>query len=74
MKQSDAEWQTQNRRARHECSACWSRFGIAGQAFTHFVCKNCGDERSHPNTAIPVYCSTCSRDENRCCRCWKEMD
>lgn len=33
---------------------------IAGQAFTKYSCKFCGEEGSWPNTAVPKICIGCA--------------
>lgn len=33
--------------------------GIAGRAFTDWVCIGCGGEGSHPDTNVPLLCATC---------------
>lgn len=36
--------------------------GIAGQAFTQFVCLRCDQECMHPNTATPIICDDCVKE------------
>lgn len=69
----DEERRTALRRSRHECSKC-DRTRIAGQAFRPFTCEKCGQERMHPNTAIPRFCPECCTKENICRRCGGPMD
>lgn len=51
-----------------ECAKCY-RPRIAGQNFTRYVCARCKEERSHPNTEIPLICRECADKDQSCIRC-----
>lgn len=38
-----------------------SRGGLAGQAFTEYVCLHCEEQYNHPNTACPSFCRDCTK-------------
>lgn len=53
-----------------ECKSCfYLKNGFAGQAFTEFECRNCGDKEYYPNTAVPRYCRKCAEKHQSCVRC-----
>ncbi len=54
-----------------ECRACYYLRGgvVAGRAFTEYICANCNQSYSHPNTAIPRLCQDCARHRDLCVRC-----
>ncbi len=43
--------------------------GPAGDAFTPWKCKLCGNEGMHENTAVPKLCDRCAFITGRCTRC-----
>jgi hypothetical protein len=53
------------------CKSCYYLKGsvLAGQGFTSYICKNCEEAFSHPNTAVPKYCDKCSDEHNACKKC-----
>lgn len=59
-----------------ECSDCTAKRGsrMAGQAFTDYVCKNCGRIDSYHNTATPNYCAYCAFMKFACRRCMQPLD
>lgn len=60
---------------RQRCRRCdVLRTGLAGQAFTDFKCADCGEARSHANTAVPLLCADCAKKRDLCCRCGGEVD
>ena len=54
-----------------ECRACYYlRSGIScAQAFTEYICANCDQPYSHPNTARPRLCQDCAKTLDLCVRC-----
>lgn len=52
-----------------ECKNCASENMWAGQAFTPYVCGDCGIEKMHHNTGTPVRCEVCSMAKGMCQRC-----
>lgn len=57
------------------CKVCYYlRGGLAGQAFTSYTCKGCGDVHQHPNTDVPQYCKQCSERYHICIRCGGTLD
>lgn len=57
-----------------ECYTCSKENRIAGQAFTNFACKNCGQIYIHPTTAVPTYCKDCATALRICQRCSRDID
>lgn len=56
-----------------ECIKCMMDKSVSGQAFTKFVCEKCGKEDWHHNTAVPRFCSECSRKYNICEKCGENL-
>jgi len=53
-----------------ECRSCfYLKAHVAGQAFTKYDCKNCGETHTHENTAVPRYCRKCAEEHQACRRC-----
>lgn len=46
----------------------------AGQAFTGYKCKSCGNEYQHHNTNTPKYCLECSIKLRKCRWCEKTLN
>ncbi len=58
-----------------ECKTCfYIKSGFAGQAFTKYICRNCGEEKYHPNTSVPVYCKECAERFDICQKCGAELN
>jgi DNA-directed RNA polymerase subunit RPC12/RpoP len=41
---------------------------------TDYVCKKCGKEKTHHDTAVPEVCEECSREHNICRRCGDRLE
>lgn len=66
----DADPLAVQRQHRQECRACFYLFRrVAGQAFTPYTCRECGEEHQHPNTATPKLCQTCADARTLCRHC-----
>lgn len=48
--------------------------GMAGQAFTDYTCEGCHQHLSHPNTAVPRFCTPCAIRGFRCQRCGESLE
>ena len=55
-----------------ECEAK-NRGLIAGQAFTKYICKKCGQIAWYHNTAVPNYCTACCQEDFICEYCGKSL-
>lgn len=56
------------------CTECRkNKPSIAGQAFTKFTCRECGEEVRHHNTAVPKVCYRCSNKLSTCRRCGRKV-
>lgn len=55
-----------------ECEAK-SKGLVAGQAFTKYVCKKCGQIAWYHNTAVPNYCTSCCEENDICEYCGKSL-
>jgi hypothetical protein len=65
----------EQRVAMHECKFCfYFGHGLAGQAFTDYVCAGCSTEQMHGNTAVPKLCRDCGNKMNACVRCGGTME
>lgn len=65
-----ADAKREQRIAMHECKFCfYFGHGMAGQAFTDYICAGCGTEQMHGNTAVPKLCHDCGNKMNACVRC-----
>ena len=47
--------------------------GVAGQAFTEYTCKLCGQKYVHHTTAVPQVCDNCSKKFHVCTDCGKSI-
>ena len=58
-----------------KCKECEARgIGmVAGQAFTKYVCKKCGQIAWYHNTATPNYCVNCCEEDYICEYCGKSL-
>lgn len=58
-----------------ECKKCYvENFGAAaGQGFTKYTCKKCGQTIWHHNTNTPEYCTACCEKFYICQRCGKDL-
>lgn len=58
------------------CRHCFYLSGlrVAGQAFTEWECARCGEERTHPNTAVPALCDTCAKETGLCVTCMGDRE
>ena len=58
-----------------ECRECKVKYerAVAGQAFTKYQCKRCGQLGYYHNTLIPNYCPSCSEEHYICERCGKDL-
>lgn len=65
-----------SRKKNCECKYCTyiNSDRIAGQAFTHAICKTCGKEMIFPSTDTDLYCVECAKKMNICKHCGSEMD
>ena len=63
------------RLAARQCQWCWFRKGtsLAGQAFTEYKCRCCGETKMYPNTSTPMICDACSDATELCCRCCGDL-
>jgi DNA-directed RNA polymerase subunit RPC12/RpoP len=49
------------------------RGGVAGQAFTSYICVACENPNSHPDTAPPLVCPECTKQlRPKIHQLWKE--
>ena len=70
-----ADAKRERRIAMHECRFCfYFGHGMAGQAFTDYVCAGCGTEQMHGNTSVPKLCHDCGNKMNACVRCGGTME
>ena len=58
-----------------ECKECRDKYrnAVAGQAFTKFICKKCGQVAWYHNTLTPHYCTSCVEESYICQRCGKNL-
>ena len=58
------------------CLTCYYlRAGIvAGQAFTEYTCRICGEKQMHPNTNTPKICKPCAVENDLCVKCGGGVD
>lgn len=57
------------------CKECEAKYkgAVAGQGFTKYVCKKCGQIAWYHNTLTPNYCTYCCEQENICEYCGKNL-
>lgn len=60
---------------KYECEECRVKYrnAVAGQGFTKFVCKKCGQIAWYHNTLTPSYCTSCVEENYICQRCGKDL-
>lgn len=54
-------------------SCCYLASGIAGQGFTSYACKECGNKHEHHNTNTPRYCKICAKTHHICVKCGSSL-
>jgi hypothetical protein len=58
-----------------QCRYCfYFAHGVAGQAFTEYTCRGCGEDELHPNTAVPKLCGKCAVTFDACRHCGGSME
>lgn len=57
------------------CKECRNKYegAVAGQAFTKYVCKKCGQIAWYHNTLTPNYCTACCEENYICEYCGKNL-
>lgn len=59
------------------CIACYygaARGYMVGHAFTRWKCVICFGIHEHPNTHVPVLCTSCASKHALCSTCMADMD
>lgn len=76
LEKFDADPDKETRLSECECRTCYylRRERLAGHAFTMYRCSHCGEEKRHPNTAVPVICPECARKIQVCTVCGADLD
>lgn len=66
----------EQRLAARQCPWCFYFRGsrLSGQAFTDWKCSGCGQDFSHPNTAVPMLCPDCSDKHQACTECCADLE
>lgn len=63
------------RGAMQHCKTCYYfRRGLAGQAFTPYVCVVCKTKHEHHNTNTPACCDACATEHELCAKCGGTLD
>jgi hypothetical protein len=64
------------RKTARRCAHCYYMQGhrLAGQAFTEWTCRLCGQVDTCQNTAHPVVCETCADAYGLCVDCGADVD
>lgn len=62
-------------RNKYQCRECYNKYNgaVAGQAFTKYICKKCGQIAYYHNTLTPHYCTSCCEENYICEYCGKSL-
>ena len=57
------------------CNKCEEKYAnyFAGSAMTRYDCCDCGEREEWGNTATPIRCGKCAKENNKCMRCDNQL-
>lgn len=71
-----ADIEKKERLEKQKCPVCYylDRGALAGQAFTEYTCRSCGQKLMHPNTNVDALCIVCAKRHLLCVHCGSDLD